>query len=129
MAHTDDMINIAQDELQQLVGQDASSVCESKERMVCENGAQPHRSRMQYRLMAETAQAGMAMYNLNLLSYNDISKDGKERKNSREGCCSIDDEKWYMVNLEAVGEVSHPSSSRISMRYYDDFVAAVNQLG
>ena len=49
--------------------------------------------------MAETAQACMPMYNLYLLSNDDVSKDWEEREDSREGGCAIDDEEWDMVNL------------------------------
>jgi peptide deformylase len=52
--------------------------------------------------MAQTAQTRMAMYNLNLLSNDNIPEDGEEREDGWEGCCSIDDEKWNMVDFEAI---------------------------
>lgn len=52
MAHTDDMVNITESELEKLVGEDASCVCKAKQTMVCEDCPQPHGSCMQYGLIA-----------------------------------------------------------------------------
>ena len=39
MAHTNDMIDIAEGELEQFVGQDTGSVGEAKQAVISENGA------------------------------------------------------------------------------------------
>jgi len=78
--------------------------------------------------MAETAQACMAMHDLDLLPYNDVAKYWKERENCRESRGSIDDKERDMVDFEAIGEVSDASSAFVRMRYNDDLVASIDQL-
>jgi hypothetical protein len=80
MANTNNMIYVAQYKLQQLIRQNTRSVRKSKQRMIREHSAQPHRPRMQDSLMAETAQAGVTMYNGDLFSNEDVSEDGKQEK-------------------------------------------------
>jgi hypothetical protein len=46
MADTDDMIDVAQGELEQLVGQDTRSIGEAKQTMIGKHGPQAHRARM-----------------------------------------------------------------------------------
>ena len=69
----------------------------------------------------------MAMHNLNLLSDNDVAKDGKEGKHSGESSLSVDDKEGDMVDLEAVGEVADTGAPFVSMGDDDDFMAAVDQ--
>jgi hypothetical protein len=71
----------------------------------------------------------MSMHNLNLLSYDNVSKYREEGEHCREGRSSIDDEKGNVVDFETVGEVSNTSSSIVGMCDDDDFMASVNQLG
>lgn len=52
MRNADNVINVAQGELEQLVCHDASSITEAKERVVRENGSQTHRTCMQDSLVA-----------------------------------------------------------------------------
>jgi hypothetical protein len=52
MADTDDMIDIAQSELEKLIGEYAASICEAKETMVREDGPQAHGPSMQDSLIA-----------------------------------------------------------------------------
>lgn len=67
------------------------------------------------------------MDNLNLLADDDVSKDGKERKNSRECCFSIDDKERNVIDFETIGEISHTSSSFIGVRDDDHFMASVDK--
>ena len=99
MTNSDDMINIAQRELQKLIGQDTSSICKSKERMIGKDRPQTHRPRMKNRLMTHTAKTSMAMYNLNLFSDDDITEDRKKGEDRGESRFSVNDEKWYMIHL------------------------------
>jgi hypothetical protein len=82
---------------------------------------------MQYGLMTEIAETGMAMHNLDLLSYDDVPKDGEERKDGRERSFAVDDEEWNVVDLETVGKVSNARPPSIRMGYYDHFVATVDE--
>jgi hypothetical protein len=78
--------------------------------------------------MAKTAQTRVAMYNLNLLSNDNIPEDGEEREDGWEGRCSIDDEKWNVVDFEAIRKISHSSPPIVCMSDDYDFVASINEL-
>jgi hypothetical protein len=70
----------------------------------------------------------MAMYNLNLLSDHYISKSWKEREHSWKGRGSIDDQKWYVIDLEAIREISDACPSFVRMRYNNHFMPSVYEL-
>jgi hypothetical protein len=127
VAYTDDMVNIAEGKLQQFIGQDGPGICKTKKGMVGKNGPEPHGAGVQDTFMAEAAETGMAMHNLNLFSDHNVPEDGKEGKNRGHGRLSIDDEERNMINLETIGEIMHSSSSLICMRDDDDFVSSVNE--
>ena len=78
--------------------------------------------------MAKTAQTRMAMYNLNLLSNDNIPDNGEERENGWEGRCSIDDEKGNVVDFEAIRKISHSSPPIVCMSNDYDFVPSINEL-
>jgi hypothetical protein len=70
----------------------------------------------------------MAMYNLYLLPYNNISKYGKEREDSWKGRSSIDDEERYMVDLESIRKVSYSSPTFVCVCDDYNLVASVDEL-
>lgn len=78
MADTDRVINIAQGELEQLVGQDRGSISKSKEGVVRKHCSQAHRSRVENGLSTETAETRMTMHNLDLFPNDDVAEDGEE---------------------------------------------------
>jgi hypothetical protein len=71
----------------------------------------------------------MAMYNLDLFSNDDVAKDGEEGEDGRKGGFAVDDEKRDMVDFEAIREIAHASSPFVCVRYDDDFVSSVDELG
>lgn len=99
MAHAYNMINIAQRELQQLVRENRSRVCETKQRVVRKHRPQPHRSRVQDSLMAETTQTGVSMHNLNLFPNHNIPEYREEGKHSGHCRLAIYHEERHMVHL------------------------------
>ena len=78
--------------------------------------------------MTETAKTGMTMNDFYLLSYNNIAKDWKERKDGWEGRFPVDHKERYMVDFETIGEISDSGSALVRMcdNYY--LVATVNEL-
>lgn len=128
MAHADAVIDIAQGKLEQLVGQDAGGVCESKERMIGKDGPQPHGPGMQDALVAQTAEAAMAVDNLDTLPNADVAQNGKEGEDGGERGVTVDDEKGHVVDLEAVCEVADALAVVVGVRDDDDLVAAVDEL-
>jgi hypothetical protein len=127
MADTYDMIHVAQSKLQEFVGKYGPSVCEAKETMVCEHRPQPHGSSMQYSLMAKTAEAGMPVYNLDSLAYDDVAEYREEGEDGGEGGLAVDDEERHIVDLQAIGEVSHTCSPGIRMGDDYDLVSSINE--
>ena len=79
--------------------------------------------------MTETAQARMSVHDLYLFPQDDVPKNRKERKDRGEGAFPVDDEERYMVDLEAVGQVTHPGPPFVGVGDDDDLVAAVDELG
>lgn len=125
MADADDMINVAQRELEQLVGQNTRSIGEAKKAVVSKDGPQAHRARMQYSLVAEAAETSMSMHNLNAFADYDITKDGKKGEDSREGCLAVDDPKRNIVDLESIGQVPDAFAAGVGVCNDDDFVSTV----
>ena len=78
--------------------------------------------------MAEAAEAGMTMNYFNLLPDYDVSKYWKEGEDGWHRRLSVNDEKRYMVNLEAIGKVVDSCTAFVGMSDHDDLVAAVDEL-
>ena len=129
MANANDVVNIAQSELQQLVCQDTRCIRKTKQRMIRKDGPKAHCSSVQDCLMAKTTEASMAMHYLDLFPDYDVPKDGKERENCRQGGLAVDDQEWNMVHFEAIGEVSDTAAALVRMSDDDNFVATINEFG
>ena len=71
----------------------------------------------------------MAMYNLDLLSNDDIAEDWKEGEYGWKGRCTVDDEKGDMVYFKAVREISHSRAPVVGVRYNNNFVSSIDELG
>jgi len=69
------------------------------------------------------------VYDLNLLSDYDVSKDWKERKDGWKSSFSIDDEERYMVHFETICQIPNAFPTFVGMCYNDDFVTAIDELG
>ena len=128
MAYSNDMVHIAQSELQQLIRQDTRSIREPKQRMIRKYCSQPHGPGMQDSLVTQTTQACMPMYNLNPLSEDDIPENWEEGEDGRKSRFSVDDKKRNMVDLETVRKIANASSPFIRMSDDDDFMATVDEL-
>lgn len=127
MTDTDDMVHITEGKLEQLVRQDGTCIGKAEQRMVRKHGAQPHGARMQNRLMAETAQTGVAMHDLDLLADDNVAEDGEEGEDGGHGRFPVDDEERDMVDLESVGEVADPGAALVRMGDDDNLVAAIDE--
>lgn len=127
MANTDDMIHVAQGELEQLVGQNACSISETKQTVVGENCPQAHCARMQNGFMAKAAQTGMSMDDLNALADDNVAEDGEKGEDGRKGGLAIDDPEGNIVDFESIGQVSHALSAGIGVGDDNDFVSTVDE--
>lgn len=128
VADADDMVDVAEGELEQLVGEDAGGVGKAKERVVGEDGAQAHGARMQDGLVAQVAEAAVAVDDVDLLADDNVAEHGEEGEDGGEGRGAVDDEKWHIVHLDAVGQVAHALAVGVFVRDDDDFVAAIDEL-
>lgn len=79
--------------------------------------------------MAQTTQTGVSMDDLDLFSYDNVSKDREKRKHSRHRGFSMNNKERHMVNFESICQVSNTLSTFICMRDDDDFMAPVYELG
>lgn len=128
MANADDVVYITEDELKQLIGQDAGGIGKAKERVVGKDCSQAHGPGMEQALVAETAQTAMAVDNLDLLPQHNVAEDGKEGEDGGEGGVTVYDGKGDVVDLDAVGEVPDALSVVVGMGHDNDLVAAVDEL-
>jgi len=95
--------------------------------VIREDSPQAHGASMEDSLMTETAETGMTVDNLYLLTDYDIAKDWKEGKHGWEGCLSVYDKEWYVVDFETVGEISNSSTALVCMSDYDDLVSSIDK--
>jgi hypothetical protein len=77
--------------------------------------------------VAEAAQTGVAMHNFNFFSYYNVSEHWEERKDCGHSRLSVDDEKWDMIDLKAIGKIMYSGASLICMCDNDDLVSSVNE--
>lgn len=75
---TDNMIHVAQDELEDLVRQDAGRIRKAEQGVIGEDGPQTHGPRMQNSLMTEITETCVTVHDLDPLSNDDITKDGQK---------------------------------------------------
>ena len=93
------MVHIAQCKFEQLIRQYTRGIRETKKRMIRKHRPQPHSPSMQDGFMTKTAQARMAMHDLNFLPDDNVPEDREERKHSGEGGFSVYYEKWNMIDF------------------------------
>jgi hypothetical protein len=70
----------------------------------------------------------MAMYDLNLLSNDNVPENWEEGKDSWEGRLAVDDEERDVVNFEAIREVSDAGPPFVCVRDDNHLVPSVDQL-
>lgn len=97
--------------------------------MVRIDGPQAHGPRVEDGLVAQAAQAGMAVDDVDALAQDNVAEDGKEGEDGREAGGAVEDKKWDVVNLEAVGEIAHAGAALVGVGDDDDLVAAVSEFG
>lgn len=128
MADADAVVYIAQYELEELVGQNTSSIGKPEERMIRKDSPQAHGPSVQDAFVAQTAETAVTMNNLDALTNADVAEDGEEGKYCGEGGLAVDDEEGHVVNLEAIGEVADALAVVVGVGDDDDLVAAVDEL-
>ena len=79
--------------------------------------------------MTHTTQTSVSMYNLNLLPYDNVSKDRKERKHRGHSAFAINNKERNMIDLEAIREVAYSGPTLICVSDDNDFMATVYELG
>lgn len=95
--------------------------------MVGKDGADAHGASMQCCFPAQAAEGGMPMYNIDLLSDDNVAEDRKEGEDGRQGGGTVDDPEGHVVDLEAVGQVANALAVVVGVSYDDYFVASVNE--
>lgn len=96
--------------------------------MIRKDSAETQGASVQYSFMAEATETGVSMYYFDFLSECDVTKYGEERKDRGECGLAVYYEKWDVIDLETIGEVSYSRTTLICMGNDDHFVAAVDQL-
>lgn len=128
VADTYAVVHVAQTELEELVRQNTRRISEAEQRVVREDGAQPHAPRVEDSLVAEVAQTRVAVHDLDALADADVAEQREEGEDGREGGLAVHDEEGDVVDLEAVGEVADALAIVVGVGDNDDLVAAVDEL-
>lgn len=129
MAHADDMVHITETELEELVCKYAGCIGETKERMVRIDCPQAHGPRVEDGLVAQAAQAGMAVHDVDALAQDDVAENGKEGEDSRKAGRPVENKKGHVVDFKTIGEIAHAGAALVSVGDDDDLVAAVSEFG
>jgi hypothetical protein len=69
----------------------------------------------------------MTMHYLDSLAYYDVAKDGKEGEDGWEGRFAVHNEERYVVDFEAIGQVSHTCSASVRVSDDNHLVAAIDE--
>ena len=69
----------------------------------------------------------MTMYDLDLLSDDNVAEYGKERKDGWKSCLAVDNEKGDVKDLQSIGEITNSGSTLVCMSDDDHFVSTINQ--
>lgn len=83
---------------------------------------------MQDSFVTQTAQAPMAVDNLDLLPDNNVAEDREEREHGRHCGFPVDDQERDVVDLQAIREVVDAGATFVRVSDDHDFVPSVNQL-
>lgn len=70
----------------------------------------------------------MSMDDLYTLSDDYVSEDGEKGEDGRKGSLAINDEERYVVDLEAIGQVSDSSATLVGVGNDYNFMSAVYEL-
>lgn len=127
MRHADDMVDIAESELQKLIREYAACVCEAEETVICEDGPQPHSPRMQDGLIAQATETCMSMYYLDPFANDDVAEDGKEGEDRRKRGLSIDDQERDVIDFQTIRKVPHACSASIGVSNHNHLVASIDE--
>lgn len=87
----DDVVDVAEGELEQFVRHDAGCVAEAEKRVVGEDGAQAHRARVQDALVAQVAEGGVSVDDLDLLANEDLPEEWEGAEDCWKCCTPVDD--------------------------------------
>jgi hypothetical protein len=82
---------------------------------------------MQNSFVAQATKTSMAMYNLDALADHNVAEYGEEGENGGERRLAVDDQEWDIVDLEAIGKVSHASSTGVGVGDDNDLVASIDE--
>ena len=77
--------------------------------------------------MTQTAQARMAMHDLNSLPDYDVPEDREERKHGGKSGFPVYYEKRNMIDLQTISEIPDTCTSLVCMRDDDHFVTTIDE--
>ena len=123
----DYVVHVAEGELEELVREDAASVCEPEETVIREDSPQAHGSRMEYCLAAEITQAGVSVDDFYGLSNDNVAEHWEEGEDGGEGGLAVYGPEGNVVDFEAIGEVADSRAALVCVRDDNHLVASINE--
>jgi hypothetical protein len=127
MADANNMIDIAESELEKLVGKYASCVRKAKQTVICEDSSQTHGPSMQYGLVTQATETSVPVYYLDSFTNSNVAEDGEEGEDGRECRLAIDNEERDVVDFKAVCEVPYTCPASIGVSDDNHLVAPINK--
>jgi hypothetical protein len=76
---------------------------------------------------AEATKTCMAVYDVDLLTNDNVAEYREEGKDRGECCFSVDNEKWDVIYLQSIGEVADTGSAFVRMGDDDHFVSTIDE--
>ena len=94
--------------------------------MVREYRSKAHRTGMKDGFMTKVAETPVAVDDLDLFAYDNIAEDGKKRKNRWHSSLAIYNEERYVIDFEAIREISNSSPTLVCVSDDHHFVTSID---
>ena len=127
VADADDVVDVAQRELEQLVHQDAGGVREAEELVVGEARRDAHRARVKDRLVREVRECLVAVHDVDALADDRVVEHREGAVDRRQAVAVVEGLLRDVVDLQAVRQPAHPRALAVGVRHHHDLVAAPDQ--
>ena len=105
-------MDVGQNNLQELVGDDGTGVSKAKEGVVCEDSGQGHGASVEDSLMAESTECTMSVHNADAFPDEDLPEDGESRDQGGQGHLVVERLHGEVVDLQINGERERERSER-----------------
>ena len=101
------MVNICQNHLQELVGENGAAISKAKEGVICEYCGERHGAGVKDPLMAESTEGPVTMHDADMLSNEDLSQHRESYDQRWQGDLVVEGLHGEVIHLQGVGKGQH----------------------